>query len=84
MVQKRDYRKEYLTYDGLPKRKKARAARGRARYALMKEGRVKVGDKRQVDHKNMNPNDNRRKNLRVLPAKLNMSRQPARKPRRRK
>ena len=38
----------------------------------------------QVDHKNMNPNDNRRKNLRVLPAKLNMSRQPARKPRRRK
>jgi hypothetical protein len=44
----------------------------------------KVGDKKQVDHKNMNPNDNRRKNLRVLPAKLNMSRQPARKPRRRK
>ena len=24
MVQKRNYRKEYLTYDGLPKRKKAR------------------------------------------------------------
>ena len=26
MVQKRNYRKEYLTYDGLPKRKKARAS----------------------------------------------------------
>ena len=44
MTKARDYRKEWLTYDSLPKRKKARAARGRARYALMKEGKVKVGD----------------------------------------
>ena len=77
----RDYRKEWLTYDSLPKRKKARAAGGRARYALMKEGKVKVGDGKHVDHKNLRPTDNRRSNLRVTSAKKNMSKQPATKPR---
>ena len=77
----RNYRKEWLTYDSLPKRKKARAARGRARYALMKEGKVKVGDGKHVDHKNLRPTDNRRSNLRVTSARKNMSKQPATKPR---
>ena len=49
MPTSRNYRKEWLTYDSLPKRKKARAARGRARYALMKEGKVKVGDGKHVE-----------------------------------
>ena len=47
----------------------------------MKEGRVKVGDNKHVDHKNLRPTDNRRSNLRVTSAKKNMSRQPATKPR---
>ncbi len=48
----------------------------------MNEGKVKVGDNKQVDHKNMRPTDNRRSNLRVVSAKKNMSRQPTKKPRR--
>ena len=79
---RRNYKKEYATYDGLPKRRADRAGRNRARRILMKEGKVKVGDNKQVDHKNMRPTDNRRSNLRVVSAKKNMSRQPARKPRR--
>ena len=79
---RRNYKKEFATYDGLRKRRADRAGRNRARRILMKEGRVKVGDNKQVDHKNMRPTDNRRSNLRVVSAKKNMSRQPARKPRR--
>ena len=36
---------------------------------MTKEGKVKVGDNKQVDHKNMRPTDNRRSNLRVVSAK---------------
>ena len=81
MPTSRNYRKEWLTYDSLPKRKKARAARNRARRVLMNEGKVKVGDNKHVDHKNLRPTDNRRSNLRVTSAKKNMSKQPTTKPR---
>lgn len=60
-------------YDKSPERKKANAARKRARYKLEKAGLVKKHDGKDVDHKNGNPNDNRRSNLRVQKASKNRS-----------
>jgi hypothetical protein len=62
---KRNYASEYANYQGSTEQKKKRASRGRARYSLMKKGRVKIGDGLDVDHKNTNPNDNSPSNLRV-------------------
>jgi len=75
---KRDYKKEYAATHGTPEGKADRAARGRARYKLMKEGKVKKGDGKEVDHKNFNPEDNSKKNLRVISKKANRKRQPKR------
>lgn len=48
---KRNYKKEYRNYHGKPKQRKERAARTKAREILMKKGRVKKGDGKDVDHK---------------------------------
>jgi len=71
---KRDYKKE-RKYDSKPKVKAARAARGRARYKLEKEGKVKKGDGKHVDHKKplSKGGSNKRSNLRVISAKKNVS-----------
>ena len=78
----RNYRKEYLQYQTRPDQKAKRAARGRARYKLAKAGLVRKGDGKEVDHKNMNPLDNRPNNLKVMSAALNRRKQPTRKTRR--
>jgi hypothetical protein len=70
---KRDYKKEYANYQGKPSQKKKRASRGRARYSLMKKGKVRIGDGKDVDHKNTNANDNSPGNLRVQPKSKNRS-----------
>jgi len=46
----RDYKKEYVTYQGTEEQKKNRAQRNKARRMLEKEGRVKKGDGKDVDH----------------------------------
>ena len=70
---KRDYRKEYDNYHAKPEQKKRRAKRNAARRKLAKQGRVKLGDGKDVDHKNTNPNDNSAKNLRVQSKSANRS-----------
>ena len=45
----RDYKSE-RKYDSKPEVKKRRAARGRARYKMIKAGKAKVGDGKDVDH----------------------------------
>ncbi|MCP5414344.1 MAG: HNH endonuclease [Chromatiaceae bacterium] len=70
---KRNYRQEYDRYQGKPEQKKRRAKRNAARRSLMREGRVKLGDGMDVDHKNTNPNDNSKKNLRVQKKGTNRS-----------
>ena len=60
-------------YDKSPERKKANAARKRARYKLEKAGLVKKHDGKDVDHKNGNPHDNSKANLRVTTKKKNRS-----------
>ena len=59
----RNYKKEYANYQGTPAQKKKRAARGRSRYALMKAGKVRLGDGVDVIHKNGNALDTNKKNL---------------------
>ena len=75
----RDYKKEYKATHGTAKGKKDRAARNAARRRMEKAGRVKKGDGKEVDHKNHNPRDNSKKNLRVVSRTTNRKKQPKRK-----
>lgn len=81
MAYKRNYKKEYATHGALPEQKKKRASRNRVRSKLAKAGMVRKGDGKEVDHKNMNPMDNRASNIRIVPKKVNRTRQPKRKTR---
>ena len=53
-------------YNGTAEQKKNRASRNSARRSAAAAGKVKKGDGKDVDHKNMNPKDNRASNLQVL------------------
>jgi len=79
MKKPRNYRKEYATHGALPLQKKRRAARNAVRNRLLKKGIVHKGDKKEVDHINMNPLDNRPKNIRIVTKSFNRKRQPKRK-----
>ena len=71
---RRNYKKEYRTYHSKASQKKNRASRNKARRTLIKLGRVKKNDGKDVDHKNGNPRDNRLKNLRVMSKSKNRAR----------
>lgn len=53
-------------YNSSAEQKKNRASRNAARRAAEKAGKVRKGDGKDVDHKNMNPRDNRKGNLKVM------------------
>jgi hypothetical protein len=61
-------------YQSSPEQVKLRMARNRARYAMIKAGKVSKGDGKDVDHKNMNPMDNSKSNLRIQPKSVNRKR----------
>jgi hypothetical protein len=63
----RNYAREYERYQGKPIQKKRRAKRNAARRILMKQGRVRKGDGKDVDHKRpmVKGGGNGRSNLRV-------------------
>ena len=69
----RDYKKERANYDGTPKVMAKNRARKKARHLLEKQGRVKKGDGKDVDHKDGNPRNNSKSNLRVQKASTNRS-----------
>ena len=69
----RNYRKEYDNYQGKPEQKKRRAARNKARAELMKSGVVRKGDGKDVDHKDGNPKNNSRSNLKAKSKTANRS-----------
>ena len=68
----RDYGKE-RKYDGKESVKNKRNARNRARYAMIKAGRAKVGDGKDVSHKDNNVNNNSPSNLKSTNRKKNRS-----------
>ena len=71
----RDYEKEYNEYHADDKQKKHRAKRNSARRELEKEGVVRKGDGKDVDHKRplSKGGGNHRSNLRAVPASKNRS-----------
>ena len=80
MASSPNYRRNYSKsgegkYDSTPKRKKARAARNKARSLLMKEGKVKKGDGKDVNHKKplSKGGSKARSNLNVQTASKNRS-----------
>ena len=72
---KRDYKKQYEKYDGKSSVKKDRAARNKARREMEKEGKVRKGDGKEVDHKKplSKGGSKSRSNLRVRSASSNRS-----------
>lgn len=48
---KRNYKREYEKYHSKPEQKKKRAARNKARREAEKDGKVKKGDGKDVDHR---------------------------------
>ena len=58
-------------YNSKPSSKKDRASRNAARSEAMKDGKVRKGDGKDIDHKNSNPRDNRKGNTQVMSASKN-------------
>jgi len=72
MRRARDYKKEYRDYHS--KHLKDNNARHRARYDAEKAGKVRVGDGKDLDHKDNNPRNNSPGNTRVMSEKANRGR----------
>lgn len=70
----RDYNSEYRNYQGQSSQIKRRAMRNKARRLLIKSGRVRKGDNKDVHHQDRNPMNNSRSNLRITSKKYNRSR----------
>jgi hypothetical protein len=62
---KRNYKQEYERYHSKPEQRKNRSKRVLARRLMMKLGKVHKGDGKDVDHKDGNPQNNGKHNLRV-------------------
>ena len=65
MTKKRDYKSEYDNYHASPEAKKQRAENNAARSKMMKAGKAKKGDGKDVAHKNNKTSDNRLSNLKT-------------------
>lgn len=66
--------KRQRKYNSSPEQKKRRAQRNAARRKMEKAGKVKKGDGKDVDHKNMNTANNGASNLRVQDKSKNRAR----------
>lgn len=53
----RNYKAEYK-YQGTPEQIAKRSSRNKARRAMIKAGKAKVGDGKDINHRNGNPLDN--------------------------
>ena len=64
---------EYRKYHASKKMKQERAMRNKNRRTALKNGTVKKGDKKHIDHKDGNPLNNKRSNLQVISRHANRS-----------
>jgi len=67
----RDYKAEYAKFQSSTASKKDRASRNANRRDAERTGRVSKGDGKDIDHRNGNPRDNSKKNLRVVSRSTN-------------
>ena len=58
-------------YNSKPSSKKDRASRNSARAEAMKEGKVRKGDGKDIDHRDSNPRNNKKGNTQVISASKN-------------
>lgn len=70
----RDYKKEYRDYHGKPEQRKRRSNRVLSRRKMIKAGKAKKGDGKDVDHKDRNPANRAFSNLRLQSKKKNRGR----------
>lgn len=70
----RDYKKEYRDYHSKPEQKKRRAGRNRARSLMIKKHGEKALAGKDVDHKDRNPTNNSKSNLRIQTKSKNRGR----------
>ena len=66
---------EYKKYHSSRKMKQERALRNKNRRSALRKGLVKKGDQKEVDHKDGNPRNNKRSNLRVISRNKNRKKQ---------
>ena len=66
---------EYRKYHASKKMKQERALRNKNRRAALKKGTVKKGAKKHIDHRDGNPRNNKKSNLRVVSARRNRKKQ---------
>jgi hypothetical protein len=66
-------RKAQAKYNSKPEQKKRRASRNAARRAMIKSGRARKGDGKDVHHKDGNPRNNSKSNLTVSSKASNRS-----------
>jgi hypothetical protein len=69
----RNYDREYETYQGTPEQIKNRASRNAARRKMEKKHGKAALNGKDIDHKDGNPRNNSKKNLRVTSKSLNRS-----------
>ena len=64
-------RHEYDAFQSSEEQIKKRSSRNSARRSAIKSGIISARDKRVIDHKNSNPLDNRKSNLRAMSRSAN-------------
>jgi hypothetical protein len=69
----RDFKAEYKNYHKAPEQRRRNDARKKTRRLMEKLGKVSKGDGLDVDHKDGNPLNISKKNLRVRPKTQNRS-----------
>ena len=69
----RNYRREYDNYQGKPEQRANRSKRVLARRKMIKKGKVRKGDGKDVNHKDGNPQNNSMNNLEPMSASKNRS-----------
>ena len=69
----RNYAKEYANYHSRPEQIKRRSARNKARRLAIKMGKAKVGDGKDIHHRDGNPMNNKNVNLRLMSKSANRS-----------
>ena len=69
----RDYGREYRNYHSKPEQRKNRSSRNLARRLMKKKLGVKAIKGKDIDHKDKNPRNNARSNLRIRTKSRNRS-----------
>ena len=69
----RNYAKEYRNFQGTPRQKKRRAQRNAARRKMMRLGKVRKGDGKDVHHRDGNTAHNKASNLSAISRYRNRS-----------